>query len=67
MAQCTNGLSVLHSVKCGKLGHFAKCCRTPRIVETIIDKADHSQFVGGISQKTKIDTHENRCYVTLNT
>ena len=39
------------------IGHFAKCCRTPRKVETIIDKADHSQFAGGISQKTKIDRH----------
>ena len=36
-------------------------------METITNVADHSQFVGGISQKTKADTDENGCYVTLNT
>ena len=54
-------------LKCGKLGHFAKCCRAQRKVETITNVADHSQFVGGISQNTKADTDENGCYVTLNT
>ena len=46
-------------LKCGKLGHFAKCCRTPRKVEAITDKEDHSQFVGGITQKAKTDTDKN--------
>ena len=36
-------------------------------METITDVADHSKIVGGISQKTKADTDENGCYVTLNT
>ena len=53
-------------LKCGKLGHFAKCCRTPRKVEAITDKEDHSQFVGGITQKAKTDTDENGCDVTVN-
>ena len=30
------------------------------------NKADHSQVVVGITQKTKIDIDENGCYVTLN-
>lgn len=29
--------------------------------------ADHSQFVGGITQRAKADTDEIGCYVTLNT
>ena len=71
MAHCTNRLHECIAfggkcLKCGKLGHFAKCCRTPRKVEAITDKEDHSQFVGGITQKSKTDTYENGCYVTLN-
>ena len=67
--KCTNWLSASYlgkNVSNVALGHFAKCCRTPRKVAAITDKEDHSQFVGGITQKAKTDTDGNGCYVTVN-